>query len=185
MNSSRAVYRVLWACRVAVLLLLLMGFSRAAQASLLGDEVRIQISATDTTFVVVSGTDPDFSVSSFNWNVESSSFVFWIANIPGGTLAPNVFFTLSDLDFTPSMVIVDAAVVASAGLFAGAMDDILTVGSDSIEVDLSSFANGSLDGVQSLEVEFATEVPEPAAAGMLAVGGTLLGVARARKNRGA
>jgi len=181
MNESLAAIRIRWGFRLALLFVLPLGIASASEASLIGDEVRIQVGATEDTFVVASGVDPDFSVSSYSWNVESSSFVFWIANVPNATLPSNVFFTLSDLDFTPAMVIVDATIVASAGLFAGAMDDILTVGVDSIEVDLASFAGGSLAGVQSMEIEFATEVPEPAAIAMFAVGAVLL-AAGARRN---
>jgi hypothetical protein len=148
--------------------------STPARASLIGDEVRIQISSVDTTFDVVSGVDADFSFSSFNWNVESSSFVFWIGNIPNGELANGVFFTLSDLDFSPPAVVVDASIVAADGLFTDAMDDILTVGSDSITVDLSPFAGGSLAGVPSMEIVLTTEVPEPSAPLLLVSGFAVL-----------
>jgi hypothetical protein len=159
-----------------------LAFSTGAGASLIGDDVRLQISVLDTTFEVVSGTDPDYSYSSYSWNVESTSFVFWIAHIPNATLPAGVSFTLSDLDFSPPAIVVDATIVSATGLFAGAMDDILTVGDDSIVVDLDSFAGGSLEGSKSMEISLLTEVPEPAAVAMLIVGGAaMLGGVRVRR----
>lgn len=163
-------------------LFLLSALPTAAAASLIGDEVRIQISVVDTTFPVAAGVDPDFSYSSFNWNVEASSVEFWVANLlPGAELAAGVTFTLSDFDFTPPAVVTGASITAADGLFAGAMDDILTVGADSLTVDLGSFAGGSLTGVPSMEIELVTEAPEPAHAMLLATGSLVLaGAARVR-----
>ena len=165
-------------------LLLLPGLATSAGASLIGDEVRIQISVLDTTFPVAAGVDPDFSYSSFNWNVEASSVDFWVANLlPGAELAAGVTFTLSDLDFTPPAVVTGASITDADGLFAGAMDDILTVGADSLLVDLSSFAGGSLAGAPSIEIELTTAVPEPRGAALLATGALVLAGAARRRLR--
>jgi hypothetical protein len=184
MTLARASRRRFWTRGSAIVPILSFVFSTSAGASLIGDEVRIQVSVVDTTFSVAEGVDPDFSYSSYNWNVESSSVVFWIAGVQNATLPAGVFFTLSDLDFTPPAVIVDASIVAADGLFTGAMDDILTVGADSILVDLGSFAGGSLSGVPGMEISLFTEAPEPAHAMLLLTGASvLLGASRARARR--
>jgi len=155
------------ACSLAASSALLFVLAPHARASLIGDEVRIQISVVDTTFTVVEDpTTPDFSYSSFNWNVDRSSVIFWINNIPGGTLAPGVTFTLSDLDFSPPNMLAGATIVSSQGLFVGVTDDILTVGDDFIVVDLSSFAGvGDLGGIDGFEIELQVPVcpdtPDP------------------------
>jgi hypothetical protein len=155
--------------------------STAANATLIGDQVRIQIASVDTTFVVASATTPDFSVSSFNWNVESSSIDFFVGNVVNSTLAPNVFFTLSDLDWvgSPASILVSASIVSATGLFSSATDSILTIGDHSITVDLSSFANGDLSGSPGIRIALVTGVPEPGTLWLAGVG--LAGLAFARR----
>lgn len=153
-------------CWLAASSALLFVLAPRAEASLIGDEVRIQISVVDTTFTVVEDpATPDFSYSSFNWNVDTASVVFWINNIPGGTLGPGVTFTLSDLDFSPPNVLAGATIVSSKGLFVDVTDDILTVGDDFIVVDLSTFAGGDLGGIDSFEIQLQVPVcpdaPDP------------------------
>jgi hypothetical protein len=144
--------------RLALSAILFVGLSAGAQASLIGDEVRIQIGSVDTTFIVAkSGPLADYSFSSFNWNVEKYSINFWIGHVPNGSLASNVSFTLSDLDFSTGVELVDATIVSAEGLFVDAPDNILTVDADSIVVDLSSFGGGSLEGVNGMEIELVVE----------------------------
>ncbi len=170
---------------LAVGTILSCGFPTTAKATLIGDEVRIQISSVDTTFVVSSGAAPDFSVSSFNWNVESSSILFSIGSIPNGNLAPGVVFTLSDLDWVgfPSGILVDASIVSGTGIFASATDSILTVADHSITVDLDPFAFGSLSVGPSMLISLQAHVPEPSTLLLVGTGLAVLGLARRRNGR--
>ncbi len=162
------------------------GLSTTANATLVGDEVRLQVvSSVDTTFVVASGVDPDFTYSSFNWNVESSSILLFVSPVTSSNLASGVFFELSDLDWIgePSGFLASASVADATGLFASATDSILTVGNDSIHVDLDSFAGLSLSGSPSLLISLQMQVPEPSTLLLVGIGLAALGFAGRKRGR--